>query len=296
MRKFNNPDHSKLVRVGRFYVPASLDEAVLVELADGCFESLDCYETECLLENLGFKIERHGWASWERDNWRFEGDNVLFHEEKCTWCHHQVKIPKKQVAETLLLLKCPHLSKHGKIILKRCGDCLYHYKGCSYRSEFFKPMRLMSAYGFGNFVELWKWRDDVFADWGANLFFRIANERVEEELISGLHRGLHIVDSKEKISFVNYYSFYHNGRIPEEYRITIFKDKLLGEVSSTESGEVYSYEDWQNLLWDLNGKKAIVLHAFKRVCYEAKGQVDPIMHWKLLQKPMQLIFQREREN
>ncbi|MEM3622793.1 MAG: hypothetical protein QXR76_03365 [Candidatus Bathyarchaeia archaeon] len=126
------------------------------------------------------------------------------------------------------------------------------------------------------------------------LFFRIANERVEEELISGLHRGLHIVDSKEKISFVNYYSFYHNGRIPEEYQITIFKDKLLGEVSSTESGEVYSYEDWQNLLWDLNGKKAIVLHAFKRVCYEAHGQIDPIMHWKLIRKPMQLIFLRRK--
>jgi len=62
-------------------------------------------------------------------------------------------------------------------------------------------------------------------------------------------------------------------------------NQVLHFIRSEESGECYSYEDWQNLKLYLPNKKNYVLKAFAEVCWKSDGKVTPQYHgrWSMAQ-------------
>ena len=279
---FNKPDPAVHVPVGDIWIPArGLHEDVYVKTDGKEYVRLDSYTVERILKDLGVNVDKGGWASWERDGWNLQGDYVEFHTALRVATshpkHYRNRIKKDQVKKALLLLKCPYWSKaERKIVLRRCEGCIFskHWDGydCLWSAPQLKPLHQIRRGGYSNYVGVETYREYDYGYIAAFLSFKI-EEKIRDGLIDDLYNGYNVHEAEDHITFKKHWKL---NRHPTKYWITIKGTK--GIIRAEESGECYSYEDWQHLKSFLTSKKNTVLKAFAEVCWKAHGEVQPEYH------------------
>jgi hypothetical protein len=273
------------IPVGDIYIPAcGLSEDVYVKTDGREYVRLDSYRVERILKELGVEVERSGWASWEKENWKIDGNYIVFHGAVGLRTDRpkrfEKRIRKEEAKRTLLLLKCPFWSRRErKIVLKNCRGCCFckTWDGyeCMVKYAGLEPLREMIRNHVNNYVYVEKYRDYDYGYIAASLNFTIENEKVASRLIDGLFSNYNVSETENGYVFKRHYALSDR---PVKYYIVI--KGVEGFIRAEESGECWSYEDWQNLTWYLSDKKNHVLKAFAEICYRTHGKVKPEYHGK----------------
>jgi len=279
---FSKPDPAVHVPVGDIWIPArGLHEDVYVKTDGKEYVRLDSYTVERILKDLGVDIEKDGWASWEREHWKIEDSvihfSVTYGSATPNPETYSARIPAENVKHALLLLKCPYWSKvERKNVLRRCEGCIFskHWDGydCLWSAPQLKPLHQIRRGGYSNYVGVETYREYDYGYIAAFLSFKI-EEKIRDGLIDDLYNGYNVHEAEDRITFKKHWEL--NGH-PAKYWITIKGTK--GIIRAEESGECYSYEDWQHLKSFLTSKKNTVLKAFAEVCWKAHGNVTPQYH------------------
>jgi len=277
------------VPVGHFSLsPRGTSDDVFVDLG-GYNLRLDRTTVLAILQELGVSVAKHARASWEHRDWELVNDEIRFHVVVGSATpepeSHERKIEKNVVKDTLLLLKCPHLTEgedegEEKIVLKDCRNCTFakRWDGyeCLHEYTHVKPVREMDASGLEKYISKRAYNGWDWGEIAASLSFQVIDpERWLptrwKRLVAGL-RSTHQHDA-EKHAFIRPYPHFTTA---VQSTITLDPKAGTGRIESTEISDLSSAEDWLNLKFYLPTKVNHVLREFVEVCWWTNGNVRPL--------------------
>lgn len=270
------------VRVGDIYVsPRGTPERMFIDLG-GWMWSIDETTATAILKELGVNIVSHARSSWQHENWRIDGDDLVIEltvgSATPNPINHVKRLPKAVVRETFLLATCPHFTKEGETELKACRYCIYGMEwenlDCilDFADWMVAPFRaaanarktliknhLEHGNGYG-LVSSWMKFKIIEPDAGYP-------SRIKR-LFTGL-RSTHCIDASGRLN--KYYS--HTDGI--EHSISLDEKTGTGKIEARETIEIACEDDWLQFK-GMNSKENNILRAFAEVCWWADGKVEAI--------------------
>jgi hypothetical protein len=246
------------VKVGEFYLSPFGPSDYYLDLG-GWLLHIDDSTTAAILTKLGVAIASTGWASWENEHWRVEGNDVVFDITVGTATRHPKRytktIPSTIVKETLLQGVCKHKSTDGSIVLKNCRLCCYADQDgqpqCLFSFTSIDPVKLVAGRP-REFIGTGCSRHDSSA-W---MSFKVNSP---EEWIptkwDRLFKGMRTTRSQtDERTLVRYYSF----------------------NESLQHSLTFKKADNRVDVWARNTND--VLTIFAEACYHVGGDLEPIPH------------------
>lgn len=276
------------IPVGQIWLsPTGVSDDVFVGLSDGKYKRLDRSCIEALLSELGVPVEKNGWSSWERDGWEIEGDLVHFYLHLGTATpdptYHETRIPVDVLRATLLLVRCPCRSTSDSIKLRGCRTCIFSdrwmdYGKCRHGAFQLGPVHDVLA-EFREYVSETCQRYCGQGTVKSSMQFRVLNPDAcipsnWQRLINGLSssRSMHVDEKTKRILLQRRWP--HTGGVNHEIRLDPVTHE--GTISSEETIELYSNDDWHVFKSNVNSKTHHILRAFAEACWWTWGEIEPI--------------------